>query len=266
MELRPDFYGEFSCKASACRHSCCRGWEIDIDEDTARYYLSLGGPLGDELRNALQYDGESYSFGLTEEGSCPFLRDDGLCRLILELGEDVLSDICALHPRYFADYKGCELCGLGLACEKTAELLLRGKDTLKFVSDTGESLTMEELVGRKTGLFPTLTEEEREKLIEKYSLCEPIDENWRRELEEMRSLPLPKGFDSEAFSRITDYILFRRLEDEERYGLQGILSFAREAGEFILFLAEKEGLNEASRRWSEEIEYSTENVRILMDA
>ena len=36
--------------------------------------------------------------------------------------------------------------------------------------------------------------------------------------------------------------------------------------ELVLFLAEKTGLCEALRRWSEEIEYSTENVRILMNA
>ena len=41
---------------------------------------------------------------------------------------------------------------------------------------------------------------------------------------------------------------------------------AREAGELVLFLAEKTGLCEALRRWSEETEYSTENVRILMNA
>ena len=27
----PDYYKEFSCIADHCRHSCCIGWEIDID-------------------------------------------------------------------------------------------------------------------------------------------------------------------------------------------------------------------------------------------
>ena len=29
----PDFYGKFKCTAEKCRHSCCIGWEIDIDDD-----------------------------------------------------------------------------------------------------------------------------------------------------------------------------------------------------------------------------------------
>ena len=265
-ELRPDFYGDFSCKASACRHTCCRGWEIEIDEDTARYYLSLEGSLGDELRRALRFDGETYSFRLTVDGRCPFLRDDGLCRLILELGEDALSDICALHPRFFAKNRGFELCGLGLACERAAELLLAGRGRIGFLTETGERLSLDDILGRKISIEPTLTGKERDRLIAKYALCEPIDDAWESQLEELRTLPPPKSYDRVAFGRATDYIVFRRLEDLEEYGLQKLLLFAREAGELVLFLAEKTGLCEALRRWSEEIEYSTENVRILMNA
>ncbi|MBQ1767519.1 MAG: flagellin lysine-N-methylase, partial [Oscillospiraceae bacterium] len=155
-ELRPDFYGEFSCKASACRHTCCHGWEIDIDEDTALYYLSLEGALGYELREALLFDGETYSFKLKGDGRCPFLRGDGLCRLILELGEDALSDICALHPRFFASFRGFELCGLGLACEKAAELLLSGRGRLGFLTESGERLSLDGIVGRKINIEPCL--------------------------------------------------------------------------------------------------------------
>ena len=46
----PDFYRAFACKASFCRHSCCRGWEIDVDEESAAYYCALPGKLGDDLR------------------------------------------------------------------------------------------------------------------------------------------------------------------------------------------------------------------------
>ena len=34
FHLQPDFYDRFRCRAAACRHSCCKGWEIDIDENT----------------------------------------------------------------------------------------------------------------------------------------------------------------------------------------------------------------------------------------
>ena len=31
--IAPDYYREFHCIADKCRHSCCIGWEIDIDAD-----------------------------------------------------------------------------------------------------------------------------------------------------------------------------------------------------------------------------------------
>ena len=34
----PDYYEEFKCIAQKCKHSCCVGWEIDIDDDTLAYY------------------------------------------------------------------------------------------------------------------------------------------------------------------------------------------------------------------------------------
>ena len=39
--VAPDYYPNFKCIASECRHNCCIGWEIDIDEDTFEYYKGL---------------------------------------------------------------------------------------------------------------------------------------------------------------------------------------------------------------------------------
>ena len=40
-----EIYSGFKCKADKCNHSCCKGWEIDIDEDTLGYYKSLDTKL-----------------------------------------------------------------------------------------------------------------------------------------------------------------------------------------------------------------------------
>ena len=53
LYVEPDFYGEFQCIADKCAHSCCLGWEIDIDEDTAALYEGLPGELGEELRQKM---------------------------------------------------------------------------------------------------------------------------------------------------------------------------------------------------------------------
>ena len=39
----PDYYEKFRCIGGACPDTCCAGWEVDIDEETAEYYLQQEG-------------------------------------------------------------------------------------------------------------------------------------------------------------------------------------------------------------------------------
>ncbi len=129
MLLRmPDYCRDFRCTAGDCSDSCCIGWEIDIDEKTADYYLKLEGSFGDRLRNGIAVD-DCYSFILKEE-RCPFLNDRNLCDIILNIGEDKLCHICAEHPRYYEWFNGVKEGGVGMSCEAAAELILeKGGDS-----------------------------------------------------------------------------------------------------------------------------------------
>lgn len=44
----PSYYKNFRCIADKCPDNCCRGWEIDIDEDTLDYYKDLKGPMAEK--------------------------------------------------------------------------------------------------------------------------------------------------------------------------------------------------------------------------
>lgn len=116
----PGYCKDFRCIADKCRDSCCKGWEIDIDADTARYYDSIGGEFGKRLKKNIR-DG---CFVLTEDERCPFLNKQGLCDIYTELGEDKLCRICSDHPRYFEWFNGLKEGGTGLCCEAAAELIL----------------------------------------------------------------------------------------------------------------------------------------------
>ena len=35
----PHIYGDFHCIATACKHNCCIGWEIDVDENAFEKYI-----------------------------------------------------------------------------------------------------------------------------------------------------------------------------------------------------------------------------------
>ena len=40
-----DYEEQFHCLAGRCPHSCCIGWEVVLDEDHARRYLTGDDPL-----------------------------------------------------------------------------------------------------------------------------------------------------------------------------------------------------------------------------
>ena len=116
-------FASFRCIAGACPDTCCAGWEVDLDEDTLRRYRQLPGALGDEIRSAICREDE-YTFFRLKNGQCPFLNKEKLCRLILGLGEDVLSVTCREHPRFWEEYGNYRETCLSISCPEAARLLL----------------------------------------------------------------------------------------------------------------------------------------------
>ncbi len=141
-EYSAAYYKDFSCIAGACRHSCCIGWEIDIDAETAEHYRTCPGELGERMREKIDFDGDPPHFILQgEDERCPFLNARGLCDLILACGEDVLCQICRDHPRWRNFFSDRTEIGLGLCCEAACALILGYEDpvTMVCLSDDGES-------------------------------------------------------------------------------------------------------------------------------
>lgn len=134
MLVYPSYYSEFSCIASRCRHSCCIGWEIDIDDVAYARYQGVAGKLGKRLCESISTEGTPH-FVLHEEERCPFLNGDGLCDLILSLGEDALCEICREHPRFYTVLSDRTEMGIGLCCEEAARLILSKTEPTVFVSE-----------------------------------------------------------------------------------------------------------------------------------
>ena len=96
----PSYYKDFVCIADKCQHSCCIGWEIDIDDESARKYATLDTDYGQCINSSIDFDDIPH-FRLGDDERCPHLADSGLCNIICELGEDFLCDICREHPRFY---------------------------------------------------------------------------------------------------------------------------------------------------------------------
>ena len=47
---KPSYYDAFRCLAGSCPDSCCKEWDVDVDDASAARYRALPGPLGQRLR------------------------------------------------------------------------------------------------------------------------------------------------------------------------------------------------------------------------
>lgn len=130
--IAPNYYKDFKCIADKCHHSCCVGWEIDIDDDTYEKYMGILGEFNTRLRENIDIHNGVACFRLDKNERCPFLNDNNLCDIILNLGEDYLCQICSDHPRFRNFYEGMTEIGLGLCCEAAAELIVSQKEKVTF--------------------------------------------------------------------------------------------------------------------------------------
>ena len=130
MEIRyPAYYEAFRCIAGACPDSCCKEWAVAVDADAAEVYRKLPGDLGDALREAMREEDGDIILALAPDRRCPMWRDDGLCRIQAQLGEDALCHTCKQFPRLRHDYGDFVELGLELSCPEAARLILSGKNT-----------------------------------------------------------------------------------------------------------------------------------------
>ena len=129
----PNYYKKFHCIADKCKHSCCIGWDVYIDEATLEKYENEGGAFGLRLRNSISRKEDGECFEMRPDGRCPFLNSCGLCEIILTNGEDFISEICTEHPRFYNFFSDRTEIGLGLCCEEAAHIILSQNEDFSLV-------------------------------------------------------------------------------------------------------------------------------------
>lgn len=292
MTISPTFFRNFACKADKCRHTCCQKWVINIDAASAEKYRNTKGPLGEELRAWMSTDEEGNPcFKLNEKGYCHFLNEKGLCRLVLEKGPKFLCQICRDHPRFYV--YSCDerlamedtLAGTGLACEETVEQLMAEEGEIIFERDDGSSLIyFNDLISTHSMKLPeklqsfevNFKKEEVDRLLQRMEETNPIDEEWTKSLAFIRdheeeliqeAKRLTKEISPVFLTNLYRYIFYRQMCEFEIYDPEDIAFYSRESVTFILLeCARTHDLIRAVTRWSEQIEYDTENVYILLDS
>ena len=76
-----DYVNQFHCLAGDCPDTCCKDWQIILDEDALARYRAMPGPLGEQVRAALVTENGETRFR-EESGRCVLLRVGGLFRLV----------------------------------------------------------------------------------------------------------------------------------------------------------------------------------------
>ena len=135
---KPDYYDSFRCVAGACPDSCCHEWEVSVDDAAARYYRSLPGELGDQIRQKLKENGDGCYLEITDN-RCPMWRADGLCQIQFELGHDALCQTCRDFPRLRHDYGDFAELDLELSCPEAARLMLTAPESAPITQDSPDS-------------------------------------------------------------------------------------------------------------------------------
>lgn len=115
--IEPEFYGDFHCIGGQCSFTCCKEWKIAVDHETKKRWRKMNVP-GTVLENgrvpkhaclSTSDKAKLSQFVMKKDGGeiiellpnmrCPFLEDSELCRLVLDYGEECLSETCHVFPR-----------------------------------------------------------------------------------------------------------------------------------------------------------------------
>ena len=297
----PKYYKKFKCIADKCLHSCCIGWEIDIDERTYGKYLSLGKTAKNTVLSTIERSTDTPHFTLGSDGRCKNLDGHGLCKIITALGEGYLCDICRLHPRFINGLGTHTEIGLGLSCEEAARIILTENEPFELVKIgeneelADETLTCHETLKIRNDIIKAVEKREGDifsslsKIKEKYGVktdfytfeewvdvllsLEILSDEWSGVLEKtLKTEPKcdKRAFDSH-FEALFKYLVFRHLPpSESELERKARIAFAALLTELAGGFFERESVpTEASllnlvRLLSSELEYSEENTEALI--
>jgi len=298
----PDYYKDFKCIAEKCRHNCCIGWEIDIDEKSLGFYQNIKGEFGKRLRENISFDNTPH-FILAENERCPFLNEKNLCDIYSELGERRLCQICKDHPRFYNELSSHIEAGLGLCCEEAARLIITKKEPFKLIgiediqpsgNILSRNLMLKHIQNRKLTIPQRLdkilaltVEKEPDLSIQKYltlfESLERLSENWTELLLLLKESKLnKKAFDSfmegreSEYEQFIAYLLYRYFcratfaEDTGIYTCFAAISYNLVHDIGAVVFAKKGNFTvddqlEIMRLFSSEIEYSDENLDIIFN-
>ena len=168
IEKKPVYYDSFHCIADQCHLTCCQEWKIAVDDATQEKWNTVKPPLDlmkekggqmivhETLSQYTTIKDEARVIKLDTEKKCPFLNRKKLCNLVIQYGDDILSETCAIFPRQMNTFveRDVKEYSLVACCPAVIDLL---KEQKKFDIMTDQMTEMEKnhttnISGRKKEL------------------------------------------------------------------------------------------------------------------
>ena len=198
----------------------------------------MDGALGKKLKRWIDPDPAPH-FILSKQERCPFLSDQNLCEIILDVGPDALCQICADHPRFRNYWSDRMEIGLGMACEEAARLMLTDPQPLRLVRIGEEPGELEETPSEEEIALRCL----RDQLLASVSETGPA-------------------------ARLREYLIYRHLADALYDGrIEERIRLVDRAFDRIMSSWNGQsvsGLIECARAFSNEVEYDDEKLEQLL--
>lgn len=113
---QPDYYEQFQCTASKCPTTCCMQWRIAVDDETFFRW-------DEEWKSHVKQGEDGYVIALGQDGMCPFLNDEKLCKIVIRDGDQAISHTCQTFPREEHIYNGRIERALTPGCPAVLDLL-----------------------------------------------------------------------------------------------------------------------------------------------
>ncbi len=292
----PKYYKDFKCIADKCVHSCCIGWEIDIDSQAFEKYKNLFQGYGKNIINSIDM-AETPHFRLCQGEKCPHLNQKGLCEIILNFGEDYLCHICREHPRFYNHLPRHMEVGIGMACEEAARIILSSDnygELAEIDNAEGEEYPCDfDVLFHRSRIYGVLQDESAEYnaklqfIYDDYGVSPRAygDEAWHRLIEDLEYLDedhkrLFLSYSSDIkvdkrwekqLERALAYFIFRHCSNAfDEHEFCSALGFCLFCERLLASLMAAKRVESASdiitlaRIISEELEYSEDNTYAIM--
>jgi len=111
------YYDDFKCTADKCEITCCREWDITIDDETQEKWKDLNlseGMCEKDDRKIIRFDEKKY---------CPYLTENKLCSIVTDIGYENIPKACDVFPRQIHRYNNRTEYALVSCCPEVIKLM-----------------------------------------------------------------------------------------------------------------------------------------------